>query len=124
MIVSVCVSTALWNVSGGAHRPLDDQHVRQISSLWKELLEFIEWDGGLVAELFSQNCITRLQEMSIKPLQERARNELFLHILTRKSISEYKKFMTCLLSTGQDYVVALIEGNAGLSTKMSSFSYL
>ena len=47
--------------------------------------------------------------------KEIPRSIVFLHILTRTSISEFKKFMTCLSSDGQDHVANLLEVNAGLS---------
>ena len=110
------MSTALWDVSDGAHRPLDYQDLKRLSSLETQLLEYINWKSGLMVQLYSRKCISWIQWKSLEEKEEIPRSEVFLHILTRKSVSEFKKFMTCLSSTDQDHVVALLEDNAGLST--------
>ena len=97
-----------------AHRPLDDELLKQISSSSKGLIECIECDSGLVAELFSLGCISQIQKQSIESLQGISKNEKLLHIMTLKSISEFKEFKTCLSRTNQHHIVAVLEGKAGL----------
>ena len=113
------VLTALWSGSDGTQRPLDDEQRRRISSMWTQLIAYIEWDGGLMGELIKESCLTTMQEMFIRDaLQKIARNDVserFLRILYCKSIAEVKKFKDCFDRSGQHPIVVLLEGKAGKS---------
>jgi len=111
--VCVCVSTALWNVTGGAMKPLDDEQFRRITSLSTDLIEMIEWGSGLMAWLCKQNCLTTIQRMSIEPLQGPSRSERLLQIMSCKSVGEFHKFLRCLIETDQGHVEGLLTGRTG-----------
>jgi len=104
---------AIWNEAGGTMRPLDDERLKRIKS--KQLIEMIEWNSGLLAELFADECITVLQMRSIKSLQNESRSERLLQILSCKSIAEYNKFGNCLKKTGQPHIETILRINSGMA---------
>jgi len=106
------VLIAIWKEAGGTIRPLDDERLKRIKS--KPLIEMIEWDSGLLAELFADDCITRLQKMSIESLQGALRSERLLQIMSCKSIADYNKFRNCLMETGQHHIENMLSINAGM----------
>jgi len=107
------VSTALWQEADGTMRPLDTEQLKRISSSLKHLIEMIEWDSGLMAELYKDNCITTLQKMSIEPLPVTSRTERLVQMMSCKSVGEFDKFLRCLIETGQHHVETLLRRNAG-----------
>jgi len=108
------VLIAIWNEAGGTMKPLDDERLKRMKS--KQLIEMIEWDSGLLAELFKDSCITVLQKMSIQSLQGALRSERLLEIMSFKSIAEYNKFRNCLMETGQHHIETILRINAGMHT--------
>ena len=120
----MCVSTAVWNESNGAVRPLDDKQEERVLSSWEQLIECIEWDGGLLAELFKESCLTLLQKMSIEELQKADRNKRLMKIMTHKSVAEFTKFLSCLAETGQHHLVALLTTDSGLLFILFPYSRL
>ena len=100
-------------------RPLDDEQLKRILSCWNKLLEYIECDGGLLVELFSRRCLTRIQKMYIEEHRGTARTDLLLKFLIRGSIAQFNEFMKCLAITGQHHVVALLTRNSGMSINCS-----
>ena len=102
-------SAALWHDENGTMRPLDDKQWNRIQVNWTSLSELIALEGGLVAELCAKNCVTNFQKQSIEgaglSLQM---NIKLLEIMSRKSVSEYNRFIGCLQQTQQGHVAAIL----------------
>ena len=96
-------------------RPLDERTLKRLKANWKTLLELITLEGGLVAELYAKKCITNLQRLSIEGAGDVVKmNTRLLHIMLRKSVSNFNCFIECLIETQQRHVAyILLKENAG-----------
>ena len=84
------------------------------------LLELITLEGGFVAKLYATDCITNFQRQSIEAAGDHVKmNSRLLHIMLRKSVANFNRFIDCLSETGQGHVAAmLLTKDAGSTLRM------
>ena len=90
-------------------RPLDERQLSRVKVNWTSLAELITLEGGLVAKLYSRNCVTYIQRKSIESLgNDVDQNKRLLEIMLRKSVAVYNRFVECLQETQQGHVAAML----------------
>ena len=83
--------------------------MNRIKAKKTQLIELITLEGGLVAKLYAKHCITRFQKQSIEGAGvDDQRNDRLLEIMSRKSISDFNRFISCLQETQQGHVAAIL----------------
>jgi len=87
--------------------------MRTLSINGVQLLDRIVADVTFVTELATAGCITWPQrEHLMHIVQPRDRNDKLLEFLTRRSVSDFQKFIT-VLSKEQAYLVPLLLTDGG-----------
>ena len=100
---------AIWSEENGTMRPLDERVLNRIKTNWSTLTEFITLEGGLVAELYANNCITKRQKQLIEAAEvDVDKNDRLLQIISRKSVANFNRFVEYLQDTQQGHVAALL----------------
>lgn len=80
-------------------------------------IQRISVDDLFMAELCACKCITVRQKTAIKVEAEKtpdAGAELLINILRRRSVADFKNFLTCLQKTNQHHVSQLLTAEGGI----------
>ena len=97
----------------GDVRPLNEARIRTLSINGVRLLDRLVADTSFVTKLATVECITWPQrEHLINIGQPRERNDKLLEFLTRRSASDFEKFIK-VLSEEQAYLVPLLVTDGG-----------
>ena len=88
--------------------PLSDSQLQRIFTNRHHLIQTIDIeDSGLLAHMYSKNCITQLQKQEIISVDK------LLEIVQRKSVADFNKFLECLSASGQKHISTLLTQDAG-----------
>jgi hypothetical protein len=88
---------------------LHDKSWEAVGQNWHRLIELVDTRCGLLDELLSVGCINdRHRESVMAEKTNSAKNDCLLSIMRRRSISDFKNFIQCLLKTKQHRVASLL----------------
>ena len=94
--------------------PLDEQLLNRTKVNWETLVELISLEDGLVDKLYARNCITNFQSQSIEAAVDHMKMaSILLHIMTRKSMANFNRFVECLSWTQGRVAAILLNEDAG-----------
>jgi hypothetical protein len=89
--------------------PLSDEKKSRLERNYSKLVNWLDSDHGLLAEMMTADCILLRQKQFIESGTSSAdRNSRLLDILRRGSESDFNKFIECLSKTGQKHVASLL----------------
>lgn len=103
--------------------PLNDTQKSRLIANQAALVSLIDSKHGLLAELFSADCITRRQKECIESAATQSdSNTILLEILARGSEFDFDKFADCLSKTGQPHVSRLLLEDVVVARLVARFS--
>lgn len=101
--------------------PLKEHRVLTLKNNHSSLVELIDTQGGLVNELYTDDCITKRQKEFIETAASQSEsNSRLLEVIKRGSDSDFDKFISCLLKTGQQQVCRILNEGAVLARFVAS----
>ena len=81
------------------------EHSRLIRQNYDWLTESLDPDSGLLTTLYAQEVLSQREYGQIVSEKDRfVKNEILLSIISRKSVDDFKKFITALNDTSQGHI--------------------
>jgi Caspase recruitment domain len=97
-------------------RPLPDKQRLQLKTNLPNLLEIMKADS-LIADLFAEGCINKMQKDYLKAQATQTdKNGELVDIMMRRSYADFKTFLQILHMTNQDHVAKVFEEDGGKFT--------
>jgi hypothetical protein len=98
------------------HEPLTEVQKSMLVRNRSSLVELIDTERGLIAEMYAAGCITWRQKDFIEtPTSKAERNIRLLNLMEKSCQLDFNKFMKCLKATGQKHVCRLLSPNAAVA---------
>jgi type II secretory pathway component PulK len=93
---------------------LDELTLHTLNVNYSRLVDLLDVDSDITAELMSANCISWAQKDHIEAGRtKRDRAKLLLDILRRRSRADYSSFIRCLNKSKREHLAALLTNGGG-----------
>ena len=94
--------------------PMSEEHKSRLKACFQHLVEFVLPDIEFVHELHSSQVFATRHKQHVDICKTNAdRNRRILEILDRRSISDLKSYINCLMKTRQGHLAPLLTQNTG-----------
>lgn len=116
MIVMILVHHALelGNSNVGDVWPLDEKRRLRLQTSYRDLIEMLDPNNGLVDTLFSRECITLRHKHRIEAGRtDEEKSQVLIDILRLRSVEHFDKFVACLNEQMQHHLVPLLTDDQG-----------
>jgi hypothetical protein len=96
------------------NRPLDKMQVAKINVSLTQLIDLIDPNYGLLAELMNCKCLSwrHREHIEVRTVASE-RNEHLLDILQRRSVADFKNFIECMVKLEQHFAVKSLKNGGG-----------